>query len=608
MLTSSRRQKADSINSASTAADGYIEYEPTVQEWIQEKTPSAQDVKNYGISLFPFVKWLPYYNFQWFIGDLIAGLTVAGVVIPQGMGYAKLANLPVQYGLYTSFMGVAFYWLFATSKDITIGPVAVLSTVTGNVVTKVMAKKLVGVQPQDITEALAIIAGSIVIFLGLARLGWIVEFIPLTSIAAFMTGSALNIAVGQVPGLLGLSTLFNTRDATYKVIINTLKNLKHCKLDAAIGLTALTFLYLIRIGASVGTKRYPAKARLFFFLATLRTVFILLLYTLISWRVNEHHRKTPKFLILNTVPRGFTAAGVPKMERRVISAFTSELPVVVIVMLIEHISISKSFGRVNNYVINPSQELVAMGISNLFGPFVGAYPSTGSFSRTAIKSKAGVRTPLAGVITAIVVLIAIYSLQALFFYIPTAALGAVIIHAVLDLITPPKTLYRFWRISPLEVPIWFAGVLVTVFTSIENGIYTTITVSAALFFWRVFKSQGRILGKVRIHDIIHGDNKSTPSSKEPGVTTSGEATVSESSYRDAFLPIDHQDGSNPAIDLGTPHPGVFIFRFSEGLSYPNAHHYFDYLVKFIFAHTRRTDTHTYKRPGVSIPYLLLVLN
>jgi sodium-independent sulfate anion transporter 11 len=103
---------------------------------------------------------------------------------------------------------------------------------------------------------------------------------------------------------------------------------------------------------------------------------------------------------------GFQHTGAPKINVSLIKLFAADLPVSLIVLLIEHIAISKSFGRVNNYTINPSQELVALGFTNLLGPFLGAYPATGSFSRTAIKSKAGVRTPLAGLITAVVVLLA----------------------------------------------------------------------------------------------------------------------------------------------------------------------------------------------------------
>lgn len=280
------------------------------------------------------------------------------------------------------------------------------------------------------------------------------------------------------------------------------------------------------------------------------------------------------------------------------------MPSTVIVLLIEHIAISKSFGRVNNYIINPSQEMVAIGVTNILGPFLGAYPATGSFSRTAIKSKAGVRTPFAGVITAVIVLLAIYALTAVFFYIPSASLSAVIIHAVGDLITSPNTVYQFWRVSPLEVPIFFAGVFVTVFSSIENGIYTTICVSAALLVVRILKAKGRFLGKVRIHSILDdqyvgGSHKPTGHADTPSETApkSGSGFEEDSLSRDIFLPFDHADGSNPDVDIHVPYPGVFIYRFSEGFNYPNANHYLDHLTNTIFTHTRRTDPATYPRPG-----------
>jgi sodium-independent sulfate anion transporter 11 len=280
-----------------------------------------------------------------------------------------------------------------------------------------------------------------------------------------------------------------------------------------------------------------------------------------------------------------------------ISSFATELPSTVIVLLIEHISIAKSFGRVNNYIINPSQELVAIGVSNILGPFLGAYPATGSFSRTAIKSKAGVRTPFAGVITAVVVLLAIYALPAMFWYIPNAALSAVIIHAVGDLITPPNTVYQFWRISPLEVFIFFAGVIVTVFSSIENGIYVTVSVSAALFGFRAFKAKGRFMGQAKIHSVV-GDHLLDPSTEDKKETGARKTPQEgQDSVRNIFLPIDHHDGSNPLIDLQDPYPGIFIYRFSEGFNYPNANHYLDQLTDIIFSKTRRTNAAGYKRLG-----------
>ena len=294
------------------------------------------------------------------------------------------------------------------------------------------------------------------------------------------------------------------------------------------------------------------------------------------------------------------------MDTELISAFAGQLPATVIVLVIEHISISKSFGRVNNYQINPSQELVAIGVSNLLGPFLGAYPATGSFSRTAIKSKAGVRTPLAGLITAVVVLLAIYALTAVFFYIPQASLSGVIIHAVGDLITPPNTVYQFWRVSPLEVIFFFAGVIVTVFSSIEDGVYVTISVSAALLLWRVFKARGRFLGKVKVHSVV-GDHLIQGHEPKYGTTTGTIPKPMSSSdngvqTREIFLPLDHKDGSNPQIQLRTPYPGIFIYRFSEGYNYPNANHYLDYMVQVIFQQCRRTNPMSFGKKGVSIKF------
>jgi sodium-independent sulfate anion transporter 11 len=493
-----------------------------------------------------------------------------------------------------------------------------MSTLTGNILIKA-AKTNPDIEGAVIASALAVIAGCIILFIGLIRCGWIVDLIPLVSISAFMTGSALNIAVGQVPTLMGI-TGFNTRAPTYEVVIDTLKHLGRTKLDAAMGLTALFLLYVIRSACKFVAKKYPRHQKLFFFVATLRTAFVILLYTMISWLVNRHHRKKPLFKILGTVPRGrlplpppnfisgpdkpigFKAAGVPTINKKIIDIFASQLPAVIIVLLIEHIAIAKSFGRVNNYIINPSQEMVAIGITNVLGPFLGAYPATGSFSRTAIKSKAGVRTPFAGVITAVVVLLAIYALPAVFYYIPSASLSAVIIHAVGDLITSPNTVYQFWRVSPLEVPIFFAGVIVTVFSSIENGIYTTICVSAALLLVRILKAKGRFLGKVKIHSVVGDhivgeDAKAANYGTVAGSNAPKTGSSQDSLTRNIFLPFDRRDGSNPGLHIQSPYPGIFIYRFSEGFNYPNANHYLDHLTNTIFASTRRTNLSHYPRPG-----------
>ncbi|RYP87322.1 hypothetical protein DL769_000526 [Monosporascus sp. CRB-8-3] len=567
--------RGESVFSVETA-DTFIEQGPTTAEWLAGGVPSKDDVVDYVKSLFPFISWIGFYNVQWLIGDLVAGITVGAIVIPQGMAYAKLAQLPVEFGLYSSFMGVVCYWFFATSKDITIGPVAVMSTLVGNIISNAIAEH------PEYEQAPWVIA---------------FELIPLVSLAAFMTGSAISIVSGQVSTLLGLSG-FSTRGPTYLVIINSLKHLGTATVDAAMGLTALTVLYGIRMACSWAASRYPSRQKLFFFLSTLRTVFVILLYTFISFLVNRTRRDNHAFSILGSVPRGFQHAEVPTLNPEIISLFVNELPAAVIVLLIEHIAISKSFGRVNNYVINPSQEMVAIGVTNILGPFLGGYPATGSFSRTAVKSKAGVRTPFAGVITGLVVLLAIYALPAVFYFIPNASLAAVIIHAVGDLITPPQTLYKFWRVNPIEVFIFFIGVIVIIFTTIEDGIYVTICLSFAVYIYRILRSHGRFLGRVKVHSVL-GDHVVGDDSNPVGQYGTFEQLDHTASppTRNIFLPVDHADGSNPEIDIASPYPGIFIYRFSETFNYPSASSTLDYLSSYIFANTRRTQADSFARRG-----------
>lgn len=281
------------------------------------------------------------------------------------------------------------------------------------------------------------------------------------------------------------------------------------------------------------------------------------------------------------------------MNMTLLKAIAPDLPVTIIVLILEHIAISKSFGRINNYVINPSQELVAVGFTNVFGPFLGGYPATGSFSRTAIKSKAGVRTPLAGIFTAVIVLLALYALTSVFFYIPLSSLAGLIIHAVGDLITPPNVVYQFWETSPLEVVIFFAGVFVTIFTNIENGIYLTIAASAFLLLYRLAKAKSAFLGKVKIYRATP-DNLARKDGTQESYGPNGEH---EKTSREAYLPIEHTDGSNPQISVEAPYPGIFIFRFSEGFTYLNQARYMDALVEHVQSAARPTRLDRFEKIG-----------
>ncbi|RDA85765.1 hypothetical protein CP532_6292 [Ophiocordyceps camponoti-leonardi (nom. inval.)] len=584
------RSKADSADD-----DDWFDSGATSSEWLRHQLPSVNGARRYVRSLFPFLSWAPHYNLQWLAGDVISGLTIGAIVVPQGMAYASLAKLEPQFGLYSSFVGVVTYWIFGTSKDISIGNVAVLSSIVGSVVEDITSlPEAKDMPPHVIASALSVVAGFVVLTIGLLRCGWIVDLISIPSLSAFMTGSAVTIIASQLPALIGVSG-FSNRDSPYLVIINTVKHLPEVKVDAAMGLTALFALYLIRYSLARAAESFPSKKRIFFFINTMRTVVIIVLYTFISWLVNMHRTDAPAFRVLGDVPKGFRHAGIPQIPMGIISHLAPHLPVTVIVMLAEHVAISKSFGRINNYTINPSQEMVAIGVTNLLGPFLGAYPTTGSFSRTAVNSAAGVRTPAGGLVSGLLVLVATYFLTGVFHYIPNAALSAVIIHAVGDLMTSPNSVYQFWRVSPLEVVIFLVSVFVTVFRSIEDGLYVTVCSSLIVLLYRVLKARGRFLGRIRVHSVVGdhaiGDDEKLAENRD---FLDGSVLATE---RDAFLPLHHEDGSNPEMEIESPYPGIFIFRFSEGLNYTNASSTLDNMASIILRRTRRNSPEVFRRPG-----------
>ncbi|KAL7411309.1 sulfate permease [Mrakia frigida] len=555
---------------------GYKEDEAEIissSSYLKELTQNpGEGVKNYVKSLFPFITWLPQYNLQWAIGDLIAGITVGMVLVPQSMSYARLAGLAPEFGLYSSFVGVLIYALFASSKDVSIGPVAVMSLQTGRIVADVLAAHPGRWAPEVIATQLALICGLIVFGVGILRLGWLVEFIPVPAVAGFMTGSAISIAAGQTPALFGIASRFNTKDATYLVIIRTFQNLKYSTLDAAFGVSSLVGLYAIKWSCAYVERNYPKYKRLAFFTSVCRNAFILIVFTIASWQITVHLPVAEyPISVLKTVPSGFQHIGPAPFDTDLISAMAGKLPVATIILLLEHISIAKSFGRLNNYKIDPNQELIAIGVTNLVGTVFSAYPATGSFSRSALKSKSGVRTPLAGWPTGLCVVIALYALTDAFYFIPNAALSAIIIHAVADLVVSPRGSYAFWLASPLEFMIFFASVVVTIFTTIEIGIYLSLIASVLLLLFRIARPGGHFLGRVKV---------AVETQEEDGVGRS---------FREVFVPINGSSNSltNPTVKVEAPPAGVVIYRFEESFIYPNASYHNSALVDYIKLNTRR---------------------
>lgn len=598
------------------AVDEYHEEVVGVKEFVNDHFTNLPElVKNYLILLFPIARWILHYNREWLVGDLIAGITVGAVLVPQSMSYAQIALLLPEYGLYLSFVGVFIYCFFATSKDVLIGPVAVMSLQVAKVIEHVQNKNPDYKGP-EVATILSLLCGIAALGLGVLRLGFILEFISMPAVLGFMTGSAFTIIVGQVPGLLGFNKRVNTRTALHLVVIHSLQNLKHTTKDAIFGLIPLVILYLWRYGCDKGAQRFPKYRLWFFYTNVLRNAVIIIVFTAILYGICKDHRKKPPISILGKVPLGLRHVGVMTYNKDIVTDIASELPVLIIVLMLEHIAISKLFARINDYKVIPDQEVIAIGVTNLIGTFFNAYPATGSFLRSALKSKCGVRTPLAGIFTGVVVLLALYALTGAFYWIPKATLCAIIIHAVLDLISSYKSTWLFWKVLPFDCGIFIIDVFLTVFISIEVGVYFAMCALAAVLLFRIAMPKGQFLGRVRVAEVVDAvvvandapQEQSSSSEIEIGkekvyektsLITSGHKVSSLPAnvhWHTRWVPLDARN-TNKLVPILPAPPGVLVFRPVEAFTYPNALRQIEKVLDEVKRLFKRGTLYALARPG-----------
>ncbi|XP_062533375.1 sodium-independent sulfate anion transporter-like isoform X2 [Armigeres subalbatus] len=422
----------------------------------------------------PILSWLPHYNRQYLVQDIVAGLTVGLTVIPQGIAYAVVAGLEPQYGLYSAFIGCFVYFVFGSCKDITIGPTAIMSL-------------MVQVHVANLGPSFALLAtflsGCIILVLGLLNLGFLVQFISMPVTAGFTSAAAITIASGQIKSLLGLPGSSNEFLDSWA---NVIENIHLTKLwDSVLGIgTIVLLLSMMQLKNMKGPWKTFGK-----YVALARNAIVVICGTVLAYYLSTDG--VAPFDLTGNVTSGFPPMQPPPFSA-VVNNQTYSFPDMVyqlgtsvialpLIAILESIAIAKAFSK--GKTIDATQEMIALGLCNIVGSFFASLPVTGSFTRTAVNNSSGVRTQAGGITTGLIVLLALGLLAGTFFYIPKAVLAAVIIAAMFFMVEFHAAA-EIWRTKKIDIIPLFATLMSCLFLGLEYGMIIGIGVNMCFVLYQ----------------------------------------------------------------------------------------------------------------------------
>ncbi len=427
---------------------------------------------------FPFLQWLPHYNKVWFSKDLVAGLTVGIILIPQGMAYAMIAGLPPVHGLYASLIPVLVYSFLGSSRQLAVGPVAMDSLL---VAAGLGTLAISGIENYISTALfLAFFVGAIQLVLGLFRMGFLVNFLSRPVISGFTSGAVLIIIFSQLKHLLG--TDIERSGQFHHLVINAFEKIQDTNpFDLAIGLVGILII--------VATKKWNRKIP-GILIAVVLGILAVFLLKLESYGVH----------IVGNIPKGLPSFEVPDFSVKNITSLWPMALTLALVGYLEAVSIGKSVqDKTGVETIDNDQELIALGGSNMVGSFFQAFPVTASFSRSAINFESGARTNLAAVISVMMVVLALVFLTPLFYYLPNAILASIIMVSVFSLIDVGYA-KSLWKYRKDEFFVLLVTFLATLFVGITQGILLGVLFSLLLMVYRTSKPHFAVLGNVKGSD------------------------------------------------------------------------------------------------------------
>lgn len=428
------------------------------------------------IPSLPILEWGRDYDRDTLTSDLMAALIVTVMLIPQGLAYALLAGLPPEVGLYASIAPLIIYAILGTSRVLAVGPVAVVSLMTASAIGQ---HAVVGSQEYcSVAITLAFMSGSMLLLMGVLRLGFLANFLSHPVISGFISASGLLIAASQMKTIMGVTS---DSQNFIELMLDLLSQIPNTHtLTFTIGLIAIIFLTWSRISLKRALLTFGLKVKSADIITKSTPVSVIAFTALLTWIFQWQDQGLK---IVGIVPQGLPPLSIPLWDLVLWKELAVPALLISVVGFVESVSVGQTLAAKRRQRIEPDQELVALGASNLSSALTGGFPVTGGFSRSVVNCDSGAKTPAAGAFAAIGIASASLLLTPALFYLPQAVLSATIIVTVMSLVDF-SILKRTWAFSKTDFIGALTTLLVTLSVSIEIGLVVGVVASLALFLYK----------------------------------------------------------------------------------------------------------------------------
>jgi high affinity sulfate transporter 1 len=481
----------------------------------------------------PILGWLPHYKPGWLAADLVAGLSVWALLVPQGIAYSSIVGVPAQYGLYAALGALVGYAIFGTSRHLITGPSATVAAVSFSVIS------LLSTEPQSadwisLTAALAAVTALVYILLGLLRMGWISNFLSTSVLEGFIFAFGIGLIVDQSHKILGVPKV----DGSYwQVLVGTIQELPQTNVATLIvGAAAIVLLLLMR-------RFLPRWPR-----ALIVVALGILLATVVPLSADYGVK------IVGPVPTGLPTVALPAIPWSDITTMVLGALAVVFVGFSETLAAARNVASKHNYEIDASQEMVAQGMATGASSLLGGYVVDGSLSKTTVADLAGQKTQMASLLTAVFILLTVLFLAGLFTNLPEAVLGAVVIDAAIGLVKVP-VLKRVRNTSGLDFAAFVAAGLGLFFIGVLAGVVIGVVLSLLLLIWKASKAPVRRMGYDAKENVYVDADKHPEAVQADGVVVAELAGplffADAAPFRESVLDMVEETTRAVVVDLGS---------------------------------------------------------